>query len=82
LIVVIVVVGAVVGAVWLLARRAAWSDARPGLAPLSVYGDWPHVPTEGMSRSAELSGVGRSEAKTDRLDTHDGGTRTGHPGGV
>jgi hypothetical protein len=39
----IVVIGAVVGAVWLLARRAAWADAHPPLAPIEVFGDFPNV---------------------------------------
>jgi hypothetical protein len=39
----ILVIGAVVGAAWLLARRAAWADVHPPLAPIEVFGDFPNV---------------------------------------
>lgn len=62
--IILVGIGAIaIGSAWVLARRVAWSDARPGLAPLSCFGDWPHVPAEAQFGDARMrAGSGNANA--------------------
>jgi hypothetical protein len=69
----ILVIGAVVGAVWLLARRAAWADVHPPLASIEVFGDWIALPLEAKwtGRLNSLPGGGKaSERIAVQSDTH------------
>jgi hypothetical protein len=69
---------AVIGAVWFIARRAAWADVRPGLTPLECFGDFPALPAEAKRPGGIGSGGGRS--KTHRVETHGGTHTTRRPG--
>jgi hypothetical protein len=71
----IVVIGAVVGAVWLLARRAAWADVHPPLAPIECFGDWIALPLEARNAprgSVNRAGGGSATVAPRRNATHDG----------
>lgn len=42
----------VIGGAFALSRFLAWPDARPPLAPLAVFGDFPNVPGEARNAVA------------------------------
>jgi hypothetical protein len=68
---IILAIGAVVGAVWLLARRAAWADVHPPLASIEVFGDWIALPLE--AKAAALGkgpGGGNGPKGPSAADTH------------
>jgi hypothetical protein len=58
------------GFLFLTRPRVTNAEARKRLFPSqAMFGDLPAVPAEALSRSAKLSGAGRSEEKADRLVT-------------